>query len=131
MPIRLYPQLNTIARWGEITGELVNQADLKNLLESKSETSHTHLSEFETLDGWLLKGIPFYTHSGAKFLISAESYKIPFMSTFELPVSNISLINNKTPLYNSANTLFLLSLSERNIPFYKSDGSGCFIGLVA
>lgn len=49
MPVRYFPSVAGIAKWGNIAGDIDDQIDLKNALLSKSDSGHNHDSDYSPL----------------------------------------------------------------------------------
>jgi hypothetical protein len=129
MPVSYLPQITTSSRWGDIAGNIDNQTDLKQILDNKSDTSHTHPDLYETIGSWEIKGIPFFTTEGKQFVIILQSLKVPFQRS-DGTTGNISIGSCKLIFINAEGISSAMPMSNNKIPFYNELGQFFLINMV-
>lgn len=67
MPFLIFPDYNKPIYWGEISGLISNQSDLKDVLDNKSSSNHQHIIY-----------LPFYLFKNSYINIGAIAQKIIF-----------------------------------------------------
>lgn len=119
MPFVIFPDYNKPIYWGEISGLISNQSDLKEILDNKSSSSHQHViyMPFSIFKGSYINIgpiaqkilFPLYSNSKAKIMSiagilgsgTASAKLLINANDINLPEFNInSIVYQKVDIYN-------------------------------